>query len=333
MDITLSTSAFNDAARCLKRYEYRWVEGLVPRPKDVRPVLRRGVWIHRCLQLADEGKDWLVELGLMWQWAIEQDVDQADADQMYAEVQALCEDYVAYWAGHEEAPGPWTTEATEIALEWEPRPGTVLKATIDCLKRDSQGRLWIWERKSTQDIPDSDWRTADPQTMLQYMIARANGMPVAGIMFDYVSTRPGRVPRVTQQGRLHKSDETMQTRGRFFAEAEATMRKASQGDTYINLLRERIVSDAAWFQRYPAFRPDDNAVLTLRDVAQMLRHIGAAREKDYYARSLSVLDCRLFCPYGKLCMAEYQLGRKSEAHREEYVTLSNDDNWMMGRTG
>jgi hypothetical protein len=67
-------------------------------------------------------------------------------------------------------------------------------------------------------------------------------------------------------------------------------------------------------------------------VAQTLRHIYAAESGGYYPRSINLLDCRLFCPYGKLCMAEYQLGRKSEARREEYVTLGTEDNWMMGRT-
>jgi hypothetical protein len=32
-------------------------------------------------------------------------------------------------------------------------------------------------------------------------------------------------------------------------------------------------------------------------------------------------------------MAEYQLGHTSEARREEYLTLSTEDNWQMGRTG
>ena len=304
----------------------------MPRPKDVRPVLRRGVWIHRCLQLADQGIDWIDELQAMQQWAAEQGIDQNEAFEMGREVNELVEDYLAYWQGHEEPPGPWTTENTEVPVEWEVRPGVVLSATIDVLKKDREGRLWIWERKSTQDIPDSDWRTVDPQTMLQYMIARHLGLPISGIVFDYICTRPGRVPRVTQQGRLYQSDEDMSTRGRFWARAEQDMRKRGQGDTYINLMRARIVSDAQWFQRYVTLRPDDNGMLTLQDVASMLRYIHSATERGYYPRSVNVLDCRLFCPYGKLCMAEYQLGHRSEARREEYLVLQNEDNWMMGRT-
>jgi len=331
--ISLGTSAFNDAARCLKRYEYRWIDKLVPKPRHVRPVLRRGVWIHRCLELADQGQDWITELQTLQRWAVGQDIPEEDVLDMGREVNDLVEDYLAYWNGHTEAPGPWTTENTEVRVEWRPKPNLELTATIDCLKRDAHGKLWIWERKSTQEIPDSDWRTVDPQTMLQFIIARQMGLDVAGIVFDYICTRPGRVPRIKANGQIYQSDENMQTRSRQFAVAEQEMRKKGQGNTYIDLFRARIVSDGQWFQRYVTLRPDDNAVSTLRDLAQVVRYVKSATEAGYFPRSINVLDCRLFCPYGKLCMAEYQLGHPSVARREEYLTLSTDDNWQMGRTG
>jgi len=290
------------------------------------------VWIHRVLQLADEGQDWIGELQGMQQWAIEQGVPQDDVLDLGREVNDLVEDYLAYWAGHEESPGPWTTENTEVPVEWSPREGILLTATIDVLKKDAQGKLWIWERKSTQDIPDSDWRTVDPQTMLQYYLARQMGLPISGVVFDYICTRPGRVPRVKQNGQLYQSDEDMQTRSRHFARAEQVMRKARMPEAYINEQRSRLVADGQWFQRYVTLRPDDNALLTLNDVAQAIGGILTAERKHYYPRSVNLLDCRLFCPYGKLCMAEYQLGHRSEGRREEYMILQTEDNWQMGRT-
>jgi len=333
MEISLSTTGFNDAARCLKRYEYRWIDRLVLKPKDVRPAMRRGTWIHRTLQLLDEGAPWRGELVNMARWAIDNEVDPEQVRSLVTEVTELVEDYVAYWDGHTDPPGPYTTEATEIELCWEPKPGIVLTSTLDCLKRDRNGRLWIWERKSTTEIPDSDWRGVDPQTMIQYLCARAQGCDVAGIMFDYVLTREARSPRVTQKGLLHRSDEDMATRGRYWAETERQLRAAGQGETYINEMRQRIVSDAQWFQRYPTFRPDEQARMTLNDIAAVLRSIAGAREKSYYPRSISILDCRMFCPYGKLCMHEYLLGRRSEAYREEYTTALTDDVRSEGRTG
>src|SRR5262245_6984398 len=123
MEISLGTTAFNDAARCLKRYEYRWVDNLVPKPRDVRPALRRGVWLHRLLQLLDEGRVWELELQRMVDWALDQQVDPEDVETMRVEVLDLVHDYQNYWRGHDDSPGPWTTEGTEVPVQWQPKPG------------------------------------------------------------------------------------------------------------------------------------------------------------------------------------------------------------------
>ena len=332
MEISLSTTGFNDAARCLKRYEYRWVDRLVLKPKDVRPAMRRGTWIHRALQLADEDQPWRDELDRMWAWAIENEVDPEAASLLRVEVGELVDDYLAYWAGHEDPPGPFETVETEYTVQWSPKPGICLTSKIDCIKRDRNGRLWIWERKSTERIPDSDWRGVDPQTMLQYIEARANGLDVVGVMFDYVVTEPGAKLRVTKEGRLYKGDEERSTRMRHWQPVEGELRLKGASEAYIAEMRSRVVSEAQWFQRYPVFRPDEQATLVLKDVAAVLRSINDARAKDYYPRALSILDCRMFCPYGKLCMHEMMLGRKSEAYREEYTTALSDEVYSEGRT-
>lgn len=328
MEISLSTSAFNDAARCLKRYEYRWVEGLVPPPRDVRPVLRRGVWVHRALELWDQGNDWTAELDRLEQWALYHEVDPNQVMAMRQEVDELVTDYVAYWDAREA--GAWKTLDTELKLEWEPKPGVVLSATLDALKEDQRGRVWIWERKTTQDIPDSDWRTVDPQTMLQYQIARENGLRISGVMFDYIWTKPSPVLRVKKNGELYAGDENKIVRSRHFPANEMLEKGASS--EYVRQLMGRVIDESAWFQRYPTFRPDDNAAQTIRDVVEVLVHIHQAETKGYYPRSVNLLDCRLFCPYGKLCMREYQLGRPSPALREEYVVQDSPELYAMGRS-
>jgi PD-(D/E)XK nuclease superfamily len=330
LEISLSTSAFNDAARCLKRYEYRWVEGLVPPPKDVRPVLRRGVWVHRALELIDQGLPWTEELDRLEQWALYHEVDANQVMAMRQEVDELVQDYVRFWDSHDDELGPWKTTDTEVHLTWEPRAGITLSATIDKLATDKRGRTWIWERKTTQDIPDSDWRTVDPQTMLQYMIARENGIPVSGVLFDYVLTRPSPSLRVKKNGELYAGDDEKAVRVRHIPVEEMYAKGASA--EYVAYVLTRCAADAQWFQRYPTFRPDDNVSLTIKDVVEMIRRIWEAETRGYYARSINLLDCRLFCPYGRLCMREYQLGRPSPALREEYTIKDSPEVYAMGRS-
>lgn len=329
--LSLSTSAFNDAARCLKKYEYRWVEGLVPLPRDVRPVMRRGIWIHRCLQLADRNEDWLTELNVMSDWALRHDVEQEQVETLQRETHDLVTDYLAYWLGRDDPLGPWEMVGSEEHIRWQATPKLALTSSVDVLKRDKHGRVWIWERKTTQEIPDSDWRTVDPQTMLQYIECRKTGVEVAGIIFDYIGTRPGASLRVKNDGHLYAGDESKSTRARHFKATEAEMRAKGADEDYIEFIRQRVVSDGDWFQRYPTMRPDENAEVTLKDVAGVVRGILESDHRGHYPRSINLLDCRLFCPYGKLCMREYQLGRKSPALREEYTVVQTDDLYGAGR--
>lgn len=330
--LSLSTSAFNDAARCLKKYEYRWVEGLVPLPRDVRPVMRRGTWIHRCLQLADQGIEWEAELDQMCRWAIAHEVEDEQVATLRQDTWELVTDYLGHWAGVDDPLGPWQMVDSEMHVKWQALPKLALTSSVDVLKRDRHGRVWIWERKTTQEIPDSDWRTVDPQTMLQYVECRKTGIEVSGIIFDYICTRPGAQLRVRNDGQMYKGDEQKSTRARHFKAVEAEMRAKGADEEYIEFIRSRVVHDAEWFQRYPTMRPDENADLTLRDVRGVIRGIIDADKSGHYPRSINLLDCRLFCPYGKLCMREYQLGRESPTLREEYTIVSTDDIYGAGRS-
>jgi len=342
--IVLSTTAFNTAALCLKKYEYRFIDRLISRPRDVKPTIRRGTWIHRCLELNDHGKPWLSELGQMADWATDQGVE--GVDELYQNVLHLVDDYLQFWSGHENKEGgPYETVATELPVKYMPRPDRGFSATIDRVVRDPRGKLWIWERKTTQDIPDADWRGVDPQTLIQLYAARKEGYECAGVIFDYVRTDPGPVLQVYKPskqgrgGRLYDSVLSKSVTSRAFDGVVPEIVKNWQtgGDgmdwgVYVQQMRVRLVQDEAWFVRYPVFRPDDMVLETMRDVATAIRNVENARRSGHYQRSVNVLTCRLFCEYSKLCMHEYRLGRPSLAIREELFTVETPELRAEGRS-
>src|SRR5438105_309044 len=136
--LELSTTAYSDASLCLKRYDYRWNAKLVLKPSEVRSVMRRGTWIHRCLELIDLGQPWIPELEGMYRWAIEHEVPEEKAWQLETEVTSIVQDYVSWWAGHEEDPGPYKTVGTEVPLDWAPTPNRKIKATLDRIVTDKK---------------------------------------------------------------------------------------------------------------------------------------------------------------------------------------------------
>lgn len=336
-DLSLSSSAYRDASNCLKRYEYRWLDNLVPAPKDQKPALRRGIWLHRTLELLDRGQDWVPELARMHEWAIEQGVDAQKAADLHSEVTDITRQYIAFW-GERWIENQWFVEDTERVVEFSPTPGVRLTATVDVLKRDQAGRLWIWERKTTSDIPDSDWRCVDPQTMLQVVLLRTQE-PVQGVVFDYVCTKKPPTMRVKKDGRLYAGDDERQTTALRLAEALPEIRRNwkpgidfESPEAYVQWLNGRVVADALWFQRYPTIRDNNHLVENMRDVADTVRNVVAAHRRGHFPRAWNNLTCPLFCPYMRLCANEFQTGHRNEVMRREMFTEATQDMWDQGRS-
>ena len=342
-DISLSSSAYRDASNCLKRYEYRWLDNLVPVPRDQKPALRRGIWLHRTLELHDRDLAWEDELTRMADWAMQQGVDTTKVTDLYAEVRDITQQYITFWDNAQKMHPdqwlePWTLDETEKVVEFSPTPGVRLTATVDVLKRDRQGRLWIWERKTLAEIPDSDWRCVDPQTMLQVVLLRTHE-PVQGVVFDYVCTKNPPRLRVKNDGRLYKGDDEKQTTTLRLAEAapeiKANWRPGvdwESPEAYIRWLYGRVLNDAAWFQRYPTLRDNSHLTENMRDVADTTRNIIAAHTRGHFPRAWNNLTCPLFCPYMRLCANEYQTGHRNEVMRQEYFTQATQDMWDQGRS-
>lgn len=332
--LSLSSSAFRDAATCLKKFEYRWKDQLVPAPKDQPPSLRRGLWLHRTLELADLGLDWRDELVRMRDWAIEHQVLADKAHQLAEEVTDLTWGYLRYWREQNQ---DWTLVGTEVPLEFEPAPGVKLSATVDCLRRDKSGRLWIWERKCLAEIPDSDWRCVDPQTMLQLVLLKTRE-PVQGVVFDYVWSKSPPKLRVRKDGRLFAGDDQKQTTWLRLAEAAEEI-KANWTPTidwpspeaYVEWLYARVTNDGLWFQRYPTIRSDEHLIENMQDVADTVRAIATASRTGHYRRAWHPLTCPLFCPYMRLCANEFQLGRRNEMMRTESFVPATQEMWDQGR--
>ncbi|HEY1295438.1 MAG TPA: PD-(D/E)XK nuclease family protein [Chloroflexota bacterium] len=336
-DISLSSSAYRDASNCLKRYQYRWLDNLVPIPRDQKPALRRGIWLHRTLELIDRGESWDTELQRMAAWALDQGVEEQKVNDLVGEVADITRQYTAFW-DEKWAQNQWYLEDTEKVVAFSPTPGVKLTATVDVLKRDQQGRLWIWERKTLAEIPDSDWRCVDPQTMLQMVLLRTQE-PVQGVVFDYVCTKNPPRLRVKKGGLLYSGDDERQTTALRLAEALPEIKAKwepnlnfESPEAYVRWLYGRVVNDAAWFQRYPTLRDNEHLVENMRDVADTTRNIIAAHHRGHFPRAWNPLTCPLFCPYMRLCANEFQTGHRNEMMRRENFTEATQEMWDQGRS-
>jgi PD-(D/E)XK nuclease superfamily len=323
--LSLSTTAFNDAATCLRRYEYRHRLKLVPKPPNVGIALRRGIWLHAALEEYHKGRNWLERLDAMRDWATEHGVDDDQVEALEREVYGIIAGYIAYWEEHGEK---WEIVAVEEPVEIAfPTLGLRLTATLDTVVRRPDGHLYIVEHKSTQSIPDSTWRCIDPQTALQYFVCRASQRyPVEGIVFNYLNTRKAPVPAVTTKGMFAQRDITTTT----YAFEQAIPQLAWQSEAYVDEHRQKWVNDHAFYQRHVMFRPDVALRQTFLDVSGVVRDIRAAEQNGHFRRAFNRMICD-FCPYAKVCPVEFSLGRVAESTRDEYYMVETPDVRSEGR--
>lgn len=337
MTLSLSTTGYSEASTCLKRYYYHFVEHLVPKPIDLPPRMRFGIWAHRCLQDYHSGKDPVGSLQKMVAWIVERGGDEEKAKAVALDVADLIDQYSSYWGGDPKAEWESLTEEEEFSLTL-PKADVTLRATVDAVVKDHRG-IWIVEHKTTSDIPEASWRGVDPQTAIQYLlVSRSRRYPtVEGITFNYLLTKIPSVPQVV--GMKEKAGP------RFAANSAITTSTAfekgwrelysvwkgnfGESQAYHDEWYKKLVSDGLWFQRYDVLRPTEHVLETMRDVAETVKAIRRAEETGHWRRSFHIMTCGRFCMYGELCMQEYLNGKPSQAMREGL--FAHDDGKREGR--
>lgn len=328
---SVSTTMLNDMS-CFKRYYFRHVLHLVPKPRFIGEPLRRGIWVHACLE-AFHGTSyhaWQDVLSELVQMAQEDGLDPDKIQKIRGETTNIMEDYIDYYR---------CQSPLKLILPAEKEYAAVvggrvrLTATMDIPLAEWKGALWIVEHKSTGQIPPPIWRAVDPQTIHQYYILTRNGIQPEGILFNYLLTRPAPVPQVTKDGRFYAKEITTTTRA--FEQGADKIRafwrdKGAAENRIIEPARLQMVNDSKFYAREPVFRPQASVIETLRDTAGKIRMLDLCEKTGFWPRNVHIMSCMRFCPYGDLDMIEYLTGKVAEGMRQELFDI--DDGRREGRT-
>lgn len=315
----LSSTAYGEAALCLKRYEYHQVHGLVPPPSKLSPRIRKGLWVHKALADHARGLSWQDAIMACVDWAVQHGVDISKANTIADECYELLHGYFNYYSDQ------WKVITVEEPIEAEVAPGLSIRATVDAIILE-KNKLWLVEHKTTSDIPGAEWRAIDPQTALQVAACIISKKYfVHGIIFDYIWTQTPNIPRVLKSGNgFYASDLKAKTTSRAFSYAERDLRAQWTGtpadlDKYLHDAKVNLVSDGLFYQRYRVERPIDAIKETLKDLREVVRSIKQAERYGHYRRLNNILVCPRFCPYAHLCAAEYVRGGESSLRQLDFV--------------
>ena len=304
--LEVSVSKINKWRKCQKLYSYRYDEELRPKKKAV--PLRKGSWVHSCLEALDNKQDWLVTL---------KDLKAKEYDKLFEEEKAELGDLPnqvlrmlrAYQQTYKEIDKEWETIVCEQQFMIRiPNTSVVLVGKIDKIARNTRtGKVWCFERKTMKkSIPTDNFRMTDIQTAIYmwvlYQIApklKLKRDDVAGVMFDYIRTKPPTIPRVLRNGEMSQA-KIDTDRWTYLA----ALRKAGiDPKPYTGFLKR--LDENVFFVRIPMAKSEAILKITLRELISSANQIQMLKGSEM-VRSLSWTCDRPRCDYRDLCIAELQ---------------------------
>lgn len=319
--LAISYSANKSWLTCQQQYWYRYVDRL--KPKVAGAPLELGSFIHDYLE-------WFYRIGLRQDFVSspelalkshkralrhmrEKDAEiellakvasglgqDDDAHALLAIPQTARDIMRAYFRVH----GAKDLDTHRIVMvedeiELPVKDGVVLPGRIDMVTKNPDG-FWLWEHKSTGTIPRPDSRFRDLQTLIYATaLEEIHDIKVAGIIWNYIHTKPPHMPRLLQRGGLSVANQVT-TRELVL---RAIKKHKLEKKPYLPFLRKVEASERnVMFQRYTLPISPSEQVL-LRDYVHSVGDIEAALgDKDFVPIRNIERHCD-WCGYKKLCQA------------------------------
>lgn len=318
--LTLGTTKVNELARCMKLYEYHAILKLIPKARNIGTPMRRGIWVHSGLEGETKGVNWADRMVELTEWALNAGADGDQISKVRNEASMILAGHDYYWSSNPQAKIGKTILAEKELILDVPRLNLKLTATVDLIA-EYKGGIALVEHKSTNHIPPANWRAVDPQTAIQYLAARQEGIKVDYILFNYLLTTPPPVPQIIKGGVF--STRKIETTTMAFNLAASNLRAVWKGTDdeltdYLEQERHRLVNDAKFYQRYEVHRPERYLRETAKDLKALVGMLRLAESTGHYPRSFHPFMCTRMCSYSNLCSIEYMSGRPSPLREVEF---------------
>lgn len=209
--IEISNSRLKKFRSCQKAHDYKYVMKL--RPKRTAVPLRKGSWVHSCLEARAKGEDWveLLKKKKAEEYNILFEEEKAELGDLPNDVLRMMRSYIQTWKDVDAEYEVVVAEQDfKIRIDGTP---FVLVGIIDLiLRHKATGQIWCMEHKTMKNtIPTEQFRITDVQTamyekVMEYLAPYLGYKPsdVGGIIFDYIKTKPPTIPEVLKNGGLSR---------------------------------------------------------------------------------------------------------------------------------
>ena len=305
---SISNSKIKTFLRCPKKYEYRYVQGLFPKRKEL--PLERGTWIHSLLEAHYNGENWeAVHAELTSKFLRLFDEEREHLGDLPGETKRIMKSYLRHWDDSK-----WKIIAVEVEFAARLKKSRlIIKGKIDLVIQDELG-VWCVEHKTNQKVPRDPPDIPDPQTTLYAYALRSMGLEGAGTIHNHMRTTPPKQPRVLKRGGLSKRCDTD-----YHTYLKAIRREGLDPADYKDILRKLKNQDKKFFIRFRV--PwKKTAVKSMTDDYVIIS--SQMRSLKRFPRHISKM-CKSDCPFFVLCMTELHGGNSSVIKRKDFRREGN----------
>lgn len=320
--ITFNQSRIKTYQRCPKQFDYKFNQLLQPKKKS-RPLFM-GSWVHACLEEYYKGGDWRIgHQTYVDEWNKLFEEEKAELSAKYRGtplpeiVERIMRSYLFYYKDD-----GWEPYMVEQILEVETPLKIdgkywVFKGRLDLIIKDEEDKLWLVDHKTASTIPPATaFHAMEPQLMLYPWAAKQQyGIELAGVIWNYVKSKPPTIPRLNLDGSLSK---------RKVATDYPTLYRFLKSNGYDPnefkhiLLPLRKKSDFLRRYRMPRERQVTDSVV--KDVLSVVLQIDRTKR---WVRNVT-RDCARMCAYHDLCRAELN-GFDTTRMRETDFVIAEED--------
>jgi hypothetical protein len=323
--------------RCRNKYYYRFVELLeLKRPKL---QLIRGTMIGKCLDMIALAR--IDKKTPKWQLALEPYRKEygrmfAEEQEMYGdpigEVERIVGRYERLYAkdGLTYLSAGGGMDPFELPVRVDLSPGIIFRGHLDKMPEDKQGRTWDMDHKSHKKIPEPEDRLHDLQQVLYQWAAPRSGYPkLAGVIWDYIRTKPPSIPEILKRGGLSQRQNIDTDHETYMFEIVKNGLNPRDYAETLNRLKPRGLID--FYQRVQLPNPNKQTIeIVVRDA--QASSIEMKRSGGHDRTRMMDWTCKT-CEFRSLCQAELRgvdadFIRKSEFQRQKdprHIHLLEED--------
>jgi hypothetical protein len=295
-------SEIQDFLRCRKRWDYRWQERLISKKKNDK--LFFGELFHLYLEKYYKTKNHDTAQQYMLQ-TLDMYMDE-DWEELQDKLIEITNHYYETYKTD-----LFTVLGVEVQFSIPLTATKNFTGTIDLIYRDTEGRLWFADHKTTTSIEKYEKNAILDRQINRYwwaiqQLAKGNGIIMGdknilldnpyGFMYNIVYKDYPVPPKVLKSGGLSK-DKSQKTTYAMYKKAITDL-QLNEAD-YAEILEHLSSYPFKFFSRVEVFRNQHEIDCTMEEIGAIVQDMDNCRTY----RNITT-DCQWDCQYKDLCLAE-----------------------------